>query len=68
MENIRDLYKGINVFKKGYQPKTNIIKNEKDDLVTDCHSVLARWRSHFSQLFSIRGVSKVRQTKIHTTE
>jgi hypothetical protein len=27
-KNIRDLYRGINVFKKGYQPITNMVKAE----------------------------------------
>ena len=34
-KNIRDLYRGINDFKKGYQPRTNIVKDEKGDLVID---------------------------------
>ena len=29
---------------------------------------MARWRSYFSQLFSIHGVNDVRQTEIHTAE
>ena len=29
---IRDLYRGINDFKKGYQPSSNIVKDEKGDL------------------------------------
>jgi hypothetical protein len=29
---------------------------------------VARWRSYFSQLFSIHGVNDVRQTEIHTAE
>ena len=33
-----------------------------------CHSILARWRIHFSQLFNVHGVSDVRQTEIHTAE
>jgi len=37
-------------------------------LVTNCHSMLARWRNHFSQLLSVHGVSDVRQTEIRTTE
>jgi len=28
--------------KKGYHPRTNIAKDEKGDLVTDIHSILAR--------------------------
>jgi len=37
-------------------------------LVTDSHSILARWRNYFSQLFIVHGVSGVRQTEIHTAE
>ena len=40
--NIRDLYRGINDFKKGYQPRTNIVKDNRGDLVADSHSILAR--------------------------
>ena len=35
INNIRDLYRGINDFKKGYQPRTFIVKDEKGDLVAD---------------------------------
>ena len=31
IKNIRDLYKGISDFKKGYQSRTNIVKDEKGD-------------------------------------
>ena len=37
IKNIRDLYRGINDFKKGYQLRTNIVKDEKGDLVTDSY-------------------------------
>jgi hypothetical protein len=33
--NIRELYRGINYFKKSYKPRTNIPKDEKCDLVAD---------------------------------
>ena len=32
---IRDLYRGISNFKKGYQPRTNIARDEKGNLVTN---------------------------------
>jgi len=35
IQNIMDLYRGINDFKKGYQPRCNIVKDEKGDLVAD---------------------------------
>jgi hypothetical protein len=28
-KNVRDLYRGINEFKKGYQPRANLVKDEK---------------------------------------
>jgi hypothetical protein len=57
-----------NEFKKGYHPKNNIVKDKKHDLVTDSHSISIRWRNCFSQLFSVHGVSDVRQTEMHTEE
>jgi hypothetical protein len=42
IKTILSLYVGISDFNKGYQTRTNIIKDEKGDLVTDCHSILAR--------------------------
>ena len=66
--NIRDLYRGISDFKKGYQSKSNIVKDEKGDMVIDFHSILARWRNHLSQLFNAHGVSDVRQREMHTAE
>ena len=32
IKNIRDMYRGSNDFKKGYQPRTNIVKDKKGDL------------------------------------
>jgi len=48
IQNIRDLYRGISDFKKGYQPIFNIVKDEKGDLVADSNSIVARWRKYFS--------------------
>jgi hypothetical protein len=36
---LRDLNRGINEFKKGYQPRINIIKDENGNLLTDPQSV-----------------------------
>jgi hypothetical protein len=62
------LYRGINDFKKGYQPRNNVVKDEKGDLVAGSNSILARWRNHFFQLLNVHGVIDVRQTEIHTAE
>ena len=55
-------------FKKGSQPRTNRVKGEKGDLVTDSNTILARGMNHFPQLFHIHGVNDVRWTEIHTAE
>ena len=62
------MYRGIGDFKKGCQPRTYIIEDEKGNLVSDFHSILDRWRNHFSQLWNTHGVNYVRQTEIHTAE
>ena len=63
-KNIRDLHRGMNDFKKGYQPRNNILKDEKGDLFADSHSILAMWSNYFSWLFSVHGVNDVRQMEI----
>ena len=40
INNIRDLYRGINDFKKGYQPRTGIVMDEKGDLVADSQGII----------------------------
>jgi hypothetical protein len=62
------LYRGLNEFKRGYKPRTNVVEDEKGDLVAESHSILARWRNNFSQLLNIHGVNDVRQTEVHMAE
>jgi hypothetical protein len=68
LKTMRVSYRGINDFKKGYQPRTNIVKDEQGDLVVDSNSILARWRHYFSQVLNVHGVNDVRQAEIHTAE
>jgi len=51
------MYRGISDCKKGYQPRTNVVKDEKGDLVTDSQSILAWWRNHFSLLLNVHGIT-----------
>jgi hypothetical protein len=67
-KNIRDLYRGINEFKKGYQSRINIIKDENGNLLADSHSVLNGWKNVFKQMLNVHGVHDVRQMDIHTAE
>jgi hypothetical protein len=41
-KNIRDLYRGINDFKRGYEPRSNLVKDENGDLLADSHNILNR--------------------------
>jgi hypothetical protein len=56
------------LFKKCYQPRTNIVKDKKGDLCADSKSIVARWRNHFSELLDVHGVNYVSQTEIHISE
>jgi hypothetical protein len=42
-KNIRSLYRGIIEFKKGYQPRSNLVQDENGDL-------LCRFQQHFKQV------------------
>jgi hypothetical protein len=68
IRNMRDLYRGKSDIKKCYQPRTNIVKDEKCSLVTDSHNILPMWRNNCSQLWNVHVVSEVRQTEIYTVE
>jgi hypothetical protein len=67
-KNIRDLYRGINDFKRGYQPRNNLVKDKNGDLLADSHNVLNRWKKCFSQLLNVHKVSDVRQIEIHNAK
>jgi hypothetical protein len=49
-KNIRGLYGGINEFKRVYQPRNNLVKDENGDLLAHSHNILNRWKNYFSQL------------------
>jgi hypothetical protein len=67
-KNVRDLYRGINEFKKGYQPRINIIKDEIGNLLADPQSVLNRWKNFFNQVLNAYEFHKVRQMDIHIAD
>jgi hypothetical protein len=55
-KNIKDLYRGINEFKKGYQPRINLLKDENGNLLADPQSVLNRWKNFFNKTLNVHGV------------
>jgi hypothetical protein len=66
-KNIRDMYRGINEFKV-YQPRTNLVNDERGNLLVNPRKILNRWKNYFCQLLSVHGVVGVRQAEMHTAE
>jgi hypothetical protein len=54
--NIRDVYRGIHEFKKGCQPRINLMKDENGNLLADSYSILNRWKNYLSQLLMYVGL------------
>jgi hypothetical protein len=67
-KNSRDLYRRINEFKRSYQPRNNLVKDENGDLLADSHNILNRWKNYFSQLLNVDNVSEVRQIEVRRAE
>jgi hypothetical protein len=59
-KNIRDLYKEINEFKRDYQPRNILVKDEN----ADYHNILNSWKNYFSQLLNVHNVSDVKQIEV----
>jgi hypothetical protein len=53
---------------RDYQPGSNLVKDENDDLHADSNNIVNRWKSHFSLLLNVHNVSDVRQIEIHSAE
>jgi predicted site-specific integrase-resolvase len=67
-KNIRDLHRGVNECKRGYQPKSNLMKDENGDLLADSHRIVNKRKNYFSQLWNMHNDSEVRQIEVHTAE
>jgi hypothetical protein len=61
---IRDLCRGINEFKKGYRPRTNLAKDEDFYLFAN-HNIVNRWMNCFCQILNVQvlGGQKYRQQR-----
>jgi hypothetical protein len=51
-KNMRDIYRGINQFKKGCQLRTNLVKDENGDLLGDSQNILKIWKNYLCQLYT----------------
>jgi hypothetical protein len=50
----------MNEFKRGYQPKNNLVKDGNGNLLADSHNILNRWKNYFSQVLKVHRVTDVR--------
>jgi hypothetical protein len=67
-KNIKDVYRDINEFKKGYQSRINIKKDENGNLLADPQTILNRWIIFFNQVLNVHWLHEVRQMDIQTAE
>jgi hypothetical protein len=67
-KNIRELHRGMNRFKKGYQHIINFVKDENCNLFEDYQNILNRWKNFSCQLLNVDVFKDFRQTEVHTAE
>jgi len=61
------LYRGIIESKKGYQCRTNTVKDRKGDFVSDADSILAGGGTT-SELLKVHGIGDFRKPEIQATK
>jgi hypothetical protein len=44
------------MIKKCYQPRSNLVKFSKGDLLADPHKIVNRWMNYFCQLLNVQQV------------
>jgi hypothetical protein len=68
IKNIEDLYRGMNDFKKGYQPRTNLVKDEKGLFGYRLPQNFGYVKEPFLSAIELHCVNDVRRIEIHTAE
>jgi hypothetical protein len=53
---------------RGCQHRSNLVKDENGDLLSDSQNIYNRWKYYFSRLLNVHRVSDLRQIGIHTAE
>jgi hypothetical protein len=52
--------------KKGYHPRTNLVKDESSYLFADPLKIFNKHKNCFCQLLKVHGTGDIRQTEMHT--
>jgi hypothetical protein len=53
------------MFKKGYQPRSDLVKDKNG---ADSNNILNKWKNYFSKFLNLHRFSDVRHIEIHTAE
>jgi hypothetical protein len=59
------MYRGKNVFKRSYQPRSKLLEDENGDLLAESCIILNRRKKYCSQLLNIHNVSDVRHIYVY---
>jgi hypothetical protein len=54
------VYRGLNEFEKGYQPRTNFVKDENGDLLADSHSILNKWKNYYKNILGLMMLGRLK--------
>jgi hypothetical protein len=61
-------YRRINYFRRRYQPRSTLVKDENGDLRAGSHIILSMWKNYFSLLLKVHRLSDSRQIEMHAAE
>jgi hypothetical protein len=53
---------------EGYQPRSNLVKDDNGDLFADSDNILDSWKNFFCHLLNVCGVNDARQGGMHRAE
>jgi hypothetical protein len=58
----------VNGLKKGYQPRSNLVKDDKGDFFYRFLQYFKGWKNYFCHLLTVHGINDVRQTEMNTAD
>jgi hypothetical protein len=67
-KNIKNIYRGIKEYKRGYQSVSNLLKDGNGDLLADYRMILIGWKNYFFQLrtkFCWKKRGQLKRGRIH---
>ena len=67
-KNIREICKGNNGFKKGYQPRAYVIKNDDGTIAAVTTSIPIRWKQFYSNLLHVNQSTSHEGSEIYIEE